>query len=97
MKMMKNILLLPRKKPDLKNSCNQLLIIAMIIFVPRHFKLITKKRKNLKIITHILAKIFHIFFERKEKRREIIDAIQSLPDIQSNTIILRFYHESKNQ
>ena len=34
-------------------------------------------------------------FEKKEKRREIIAAIQSLPDYQSNTIILRFYHDLK--
>ncbi|MCM3111061.1 RNA polymerase sigma factor [Lederbergia lenta] len=34
-------------------------------------------------------------FEKKERRREIIDAIKSLPEFQSTTILLRFYHDFK--
>ncbi|WP_312476580.1 RNA polymerase sigma factor [Neobacillus sp.] len=34
-------------------------------------------------------------FERKEKRKEIKDAIHSLPDYQSDTIILKYYHDLK--
>ncbi|MBS4208643.1 RNA polymerase sigma factor [Bacillus sp. FJAT-50079] len=32
-------------------------------------------------------------FERKEKRRELITAIKTLPDYQCNTILLRYYHD----
>lgn len=45
--------------------------------------------------THTSNENIPYIFEKNEKRREIMTAIMSLPDFQSNTIILRFYHDLK--
>lgn len=52
-------------------------------------------------ITEELGDTYHsndnipYIFEKKEKRREIMVAIKSLPEYQSTTIILKYYHELK--